>query len=106
MIGWGRNKRQFATVVDAKKAVNTAIFARACRSAPDILNGGRGIKEKKRKREKGSRVKTLAEKMRDWKTKYKCSLGKDAGWCDGKNAARCPERLNCIGGDKACELAV
>lgn len=46
------------------------------------------------------------KKMKHWKSKYGCSLGDAGGYCDGKNATRCPKRLNCKGGEKACELAL
>ncbi|HDY87302.1 MAG TPA: hypothetical protein ENH82_04195 [bacterium] len=26
--------------------------------------------------------------------RYNCTLGHSSGWCDGKNAVHCPQRLN------------
>lgn len=41
-----------------------------------------------------------------WKKRYGCTLGDAAGWCDGTNAKRCPNALNCKDGTIACELAL
>lgn len=45
-------------------------------------------------------------KLKKWKEKYKCSLGRDSGFCDGIKSSRCFNYMRIKTGKGACKLHI